>query len=69
MFTAFLNRTSRIVIAERTTESRHHARTQHELTTLGEYKRGSSPFSKSNPGRKPARSEVILASLIGVASR
>ena len=68
MFTAFLNRTSRKVIAGRIAEWRRHARTQHELMTLGEYERGSLPFSKSNPGQKPARSEVVLAGLIGVAS-
>ena len=46
MFTAFLNRTSRIAIAGRIAEWRRHARTQHELMTLGEHERGGLPFSK-----------------------
>jgi hypothetical protein len=64
MFTAFLNRTC----PERIAEWRRHACTQHQLMMLGGHERGGLPFSKSDPGQKPARSEVVLASLMGVAS-
>jgi hypothetical protein len=63
MFTAFLNRTCPGRIAE----WRRHARTRHQLMMLGGHERAGLPFSNSNPGQKPARGEMVLASPMGVA--